>query len=130
MFRQLLLIMMASGLCCYAGQADAQEDVENYAYGVVIKVAEPQLVVRQFDYDKEQDQDVTYTIDGSTLYRNCQSLKDVGVDDTVEVYYVEKGTEKLAKVVAKENMLGPGGDDLGNVQEIPPDGSGNREIPP
>ncbi len=83
--------------------ATAQNEEEiNYSYGIVVSHSPEQLVVLEYDYDSDEEIEVSYEINAETAVENVESLDKLQKDDGVEVYYREKDGKKIAVSIEKE----------------------------
>ncbi|MBI3307602.1 MAG: hypothetical protein HYZ84_07350 [Candidatus Omnitrophica bacterium] len=86
-----------------SGIAFAQEEVETeYSYGTVKSVSGAQIIVSEYDFEKDADVDVTYTTDASTQFEGVAAIGEVGTGDDIEIDYVVKGGNKNATLVSIE----------------------------
>jgi hypothetical protein len=92
------------------------EDI-NYSYGVVVSATANQIVLLEYDYDRDEEVQVVYTVDKSTELNNIGSMDQLKKDDNVEVYYKEANGQKMAtslekeEIPAEEDIVGGAGDD-------------------
>lgn len=95
--------VLAFGLLICSGISLAQEEEElDYSWGKVSSVSSNQLVVTEYDYDSDEEVDVTYTVDPKAELKNVESLKDIKVGDSVDIEYVVIGGKKVAKIITVE----------------------------
>ena len=81
----------------------APEEVETeYSYGTVKSVSGAQVVVSEYDFEKDADVDVTYTTDGSTQFEGVTNLAGAAAGDDIEIDYVVKDSNKVATLVSVE----------------------------
>ena len=97
--------VLALGLlmCTVPGVSLAQEKEEiEYCWGTVSSVSSNQIVVTEYDYDRDEDVNATYTVDPKVELRNVGALKDIKVGDSINIDYVVRGDKKVAKIIAVE----------------------------
>ena len=98
--------VLALGLLIYPGISLAQEEeVEeklDYSWGIVSSISSNQVVVIEYDYDTQEDINVTYTLDPKVELKNVESLKDIKEGDNVVIDYAIKDGKKLAKIITIE----------------------------
>lgn len=76
----------------------AQEDESlDYTWGIVKSVAPEQITIAEYDYEKSAEVNVDYAIDPGVKLQNVSSLKEVNIDDEVEIEFVSSGDKKVAK---------------------------------
>lgn len=81
----------------------AQEEEElEYSWGIVSKVSSDKIVVKEQDYETDEDIDVTYTIDAETKIENVKSLADIAAGDDIEIDYMIAGGKKIARSILVE----------------------------
>jgi len=118
MKKVMILIGLIAGilLISLSGNGANAEDEETedmgFTYGVVINITNTKLVIREYDFDTDEEKEVTYVINASTQFINIESIKDVEVGDEVDINYIEQGGVKMARVITKE-MPGEEMPDLG-----------------
>ncbi|MDD4909449.1 MAG: hypothetical protein PHR44_02025 [Candidatus Omnitrophica bacterium] len=81
----------------------AQEDTgKEYAYGIVSSVSSTELIVKDYDYDKDEEMEVVYALDPGVEVKNAASLQDISAGDGVEIDYVVTNGKRTAKVITVE----------------------------
>ncbi len=83
----------------------AQDADLEYSFGVVVKVADDQIVLREYDYETDQEIEVTYAVNAETKVGETGTIKDVKADENVEVYYKEAEGKKIATQIEKEEAI-------------------------
>lgn len=84
------------------GISAAQEEEIDYSWGTVAGISENQIVVTEYDYNKDEEVDITYSIDPNVKFENVDSLENIAVGDSVDIEYVVKDGKRVAKVIAVE----------------------------
>ncbi len=82
-----------------------EEDDINYSYGAVKSVAADHLVLTEYDYEKDADVDVTYSVDSNVELENVSAMAEIKAGDSVEIDYVEKDGKKVAVLISVEKPL-------------------------
>ena len=98
----LALFGLASLVCPASGVVFAQEEDAEYSWGTAKSVSSDQIVVMEYDYDKDEDVEVSYVVDPKVELKGVDSLDDIKVGDDIEVNYVTKDGKKVARVIAVE----------------------------
>ena len=100
----IAVVLVFVSLICYVfGVSLAQEEEEmEDSWGTVSSISSSQIVVTEYDPDKEEEINITYTLDPNVELRNVDSLKSIVVGDDVDIEYVVRGDEKVVKVVSVE----------------------------
>lgn len=86
----------------------AQEEELGYSYGTVISSISSdhqiKIIVREYDYEKEEEVDIAYTIDPKVELEleGVASLKDIAVGNSVEIDYIVRDGKNVAKVIFVE----------------------------
>ena len=75
-------------------------DDTQYSYATVVSLSDKDLVVSEYDYEKDESVNVTYSLDPAVKLRNIASLKEIAVDDAVEIIYTVKDSKKIATAIA------------------------------
>ena len=89
-----ILGLLTSFLC---GISAAQEEEETaYSWGTVKSITSKQIVVTEYDYDNDNEMDVTYTLDPNVKLYNVNSLKDIAIGSEIWIDYVVIDDENLA----------------------------------
>ena len=133
----LVLGVMAAVVFPFANNLAAQQEAEEmkYSFGTVVKVSESEVTVLEYDYSKDQEVEVAYTVNADTQLDNLGSLQELAKDDNIEVYFKEVDGKKVASMLIKESMVEEGaeGEDPGmdgNVMmEEMPEPVGNMMMP-
>ncbi len=90
-------------ICYVSGVALAQEEQETkYSWGTVSSVSPSQIVVKEYNYDVEEEVDITYTPAPDIEFENVDSLKSIAVGDSVDIEYVVKGDKRVATLITVE----------------------------
>ena len=102
MSKWLLAMLMCVIVVFSSVQLFAQEEDIEYSWGVVKSIFSAQLVVIEYDYDNDEDLEVTYSIDPKVELRGVKTLKDIVVGDELDIEYVIKDGKKVIKVITVE----------------------------
>jgi hypothetical protein len=104
-----------------AVQPTAPAEDTDYTYGIVSSVGTDQIVIKEYDYDKDVEVETTYLVATDTKIENAASLKEIAKGDSVEIDYIAKDDKKMAKIITVEKPLAeeatPGAGDLGPDEE-------------
>lgn len=96
------VLMLNFLICSVSGVSLAQEEETEYSWGTVSSVSSNQIVVSEYDYETDENSEVTYTLAPNTEFENVDSLKDIAVGDNVDIEYVVKNGKKVAKTITVE----------------------------
>ena len=85
----------------------AQEPADDslFSFGTVVSVSPQRIVLKEYDFEREEQMKVTYVINSQTQFENVQAASEIKTDDELEVYYKESNKEKVATVIAKYEVL-------------------------
>ena len=81
--------------------AQEEEEIE-YSWGRVSSVSSGQIIVTEYDYDKEEESDVTYTLSPNVELRNIDSIESIVVGDSLDIEYIVKDGKRVAKAIGTE----------------------------
>ena len=102
----LVVITMAIAgmlLFSFSRCASAQEqDSSAFAYGTVVSITDGEIVVREYDYEKDEEIDNTYVINVKTEYEGVKTFKDIVLGDSVDVVYAVIDNQKVAQSLSIE----------------------------
>ncbi len=94
-------------------QFDSYDEM-NYSYGKVLNITPEQIIITEYDYEKDKEVEITYKIDQTLVLQNITSLNDLAKGDEVEIYFEEKEGKKKAIIISRpegeDNSPGPDDD--------------------
>ncbi len=102
MSKWLLAVLICVITVFSSAQTFAQEEDVEYSWGTVKSISSNEIVVTEYDYDKDEDVEVTYSIDPKVELEGVKTLKDITVGDSLDIKYVIQGGKKIAKVITVE----------------------------
>jgi hypothetical protein len=73
-----------------------------YSWGRVSSLSSNQITVKEYDYESDEEVDVTYAIDPEVKIENVNSLEEITIGDSVGIDFVVRDSEKVAKVIIVE----------------------------
>lgn len=84
-------------------QADAQETKDlQAAFGSVVKTSGTEIVISQYNSEKEADEEATYAVDPQTHIDGAATVSEIATGEEVEILYEEMDGGKVARFVSKE----------------------------
>jgi hypothetical protein len=119
-FFGIFILVLTFTVLGFSGQALAQndevigtdEDTALIGLGTISQVATDQLLVKEYDFETDSEQDVKYLVNDKTKFENLNSIKDLKVGDSVEIVFAEENGQKVALSVSKEeNYIDEDGED-------------------
>ncbi len=81
-------------------------DDTQYSYATVVSVSDKEIVGSEYDYEKDESVNVTYALDPAVKLQNVNSIKEIAVDDSVEIVYTLKDNIKNAISIAVDKDTG------------------------
>ena len=85
----------------------AQDDIENeYAYGTITNITDKEILLKEYNYEKEEFVEITYQLLPETKVRNTGSIKSIINGNQIEILYQEVDDKKNALVVVLETEEG------------------------
>jgi len=107
-------------------EADADgQDVALIGLGVVAKVDAESLVLVEYEYESDEELEVSYQVNDRTQFDNIASLADLQPGDSVEVVYADEAGKKVALAISKEENYIE--DDQIEIEEVVVP-TGNQEL--
>jgi len=105
MVRYLLLAVVCISLT-YAPAYSQEEDVD-YGYGTVVEIREDsnEIVVNEYDYENNEEIEVTYCVHDDAKIDNMDSWKDIPNGTYIDVEYVAGADGK--KIIKYVNVYEP-----------------------
>lgn len=83
--------------------AVAQEaENDKFSFGKVVSVTADQVTVREYDFAKDADVEVAYSVTPETELGNVNAVVDLKADDDVVIDYVEKDGKRVVTTLVKE----------------------------
>ena len=89
-------------MCYMSGVSLAQEEEMEYSWGKVSSLSSNQITVKEYDYESDEEVDVTYAIDPEVKIKNVNSLEEITIGDSVGIDFVVRNSEKVAKAIVVE----------------------------
>jgi hypothetical protein len=76
---------------------------DKFSFGKVISVNAQEVMVKEYDFAKDADVEVTYTITAETEFGNVNMVTDLAVNDDVVLDYIEKDGKRIVTTLVKED---------------------------
>lgn len=80
----------------------AQEENVEYGYGTVVKVdkAKNEIVISEYDYDSDEEVDITYSVHPNVEFENVDLLTEINPGTYVDIrYVVGEGGKRIVKFI-------------------------------
>ncbi len=91
----------SEGLPAVSGE-QLNVDVALIALGNVVRTEAGRLIISEYEYETDMDQENTYLVNEETQYENVAGLQGLNPGDPVEVIYQESGNDRIVLAVMKE----------------------------
>ena len=83
----------------------AEEEDSWVTYGTVSDISDTSIVIKEFDFETEQEKLVSYVIDAGTEMKNFSQISEVKPGDDVVIEFVQKADVKQAIAITKEEVV-------------------------
>jgi hypothetical protein len=106
MKRSIVAVLIALALVFVARLpvAVAQENNEDkFSFGKVVSVSAQQVTVKEYDFAKDADVEVVYTVSPETEFGNVNAVTDLAANDDIVIDYVEKDGSRIVTTLVKED---------------------------
>ena len=82
----------------------AQEDnnEDKFSFGKVVSINADQIMVREYDFAKDADVEVAYTVTADTEFGNVNAVAELVADDDIVIDYVEKDGKRVVTTLVRE----------------------------
>jgi hypothetical protein len=94
-----LFLIMPAFVFAQEETPEVSDDTQ-YSYATVVQVTDKEIVVSEYDYEKDESINVTYALDPAIKLGNVNTLNEIKVDDAVEIIYTLKNDVKNAISIA------------------------------
>jgi hypothetical protein len=81
---------------------DVTADDEDFAFGTVVSVSDTNIVILEYNFDSEEEVQMTYDVNGDTKFENVTALKEIVPNDEVEINFKEVDGKKMATFISKD----------------------------
>ncbi len=106
MKKLMLVVLVAFGLA-FAMQvpvAKAQENNEDkFSFGKVVSVSAQEVVVKEYDFAKDADVEVSYSVTAETEFGNVNAITELVANDDIVIDYLEKDGKRFVTTLVKED---------------------------
>ena len=87
----------------YLPTASAQEaENDKFSFGKVVSIAADQITVKEYDFAKDADVEVAYSVTKETELGNINAVTDLKAGDDIVIDYVEKDGKRVVTTLVKE----------------------------
>ncbi|MBF0485413.1 MAG: hypothetical protein HQL16_02750 [Candidatus Omnitrophica bacterium] len=104
MRKTLIAVLFFLGLVLINIPVSVAEEAENdkFSFGKVVNVAAGQITVKEYDFTKDADVEMTYSVTSETELGNINAVTDLTANDDVVIDYVEKDGKRVVTTLVKE----------------------------
>lgn len=74
-------------------------------FGLITKISPTQVSILEYDYDTDEEVEVSYVISGDTKFENVGSVAELKEEDFIELVYISENNTKIAKSIKKEAVV-------------------------
>jgi hypothetical protein len=96
-----LALAFAVNIPVSIAQDNTNED--KFSFGKVVSVNAQEVMVKEYDFAKDADVEVAYTITGETEFGNVNAVTDLAANDDIVIDYVEKDGKRVVTTLVKED---------------------------
>lgn len=98
----VLVFLMCSGFSvCVAQEVEETE----FAWGIVASISSDKITVKEYDFDSDQETEVTYNIGADVELDNIKSLSDIEIGDSVDIEFMRESENKVATSISVEKAI-------------------------
>ena len=99
--------IMLFALCCacvmrIASVAAQENNEDKFSFGKVVSVNAQQVTVKEYDFAKDADVEMVYTVTAETELGNVNAVTDLAANDDIVIDYVEKDGKRVVTTLVKE----------------------------
>lgn len=78
----------------------AQEEQE-FTYGIITRIEGNEITLSEYDYEQDLDVNMVYTVNEQTIFENISSIKELQVNDSLDLYFREENGTRIATSILK-----------------------------
>jgi len=119
-------VFAALSLAPKASLAQGKE-IMAFSYGTVLDISKNQIVVSEYDYDKDEESEASYVIDRKTEFKNVKSATDIVAGDSADIVYVISDGERVAQSISIERQAN---DEEVDLEDSGIEPAGENSLPP
>ncbi|MFH0753900.1 MAG: hypothetical protein V2A70_04980 [Candidatus Omnitrophota bacterium] len=103
-FTVILLFVLGIVLSFKVVASFAQENTDDkFSFGKVVNVSAQQITVKEYDFAKDADVEVSYDVTAETEFGNVNAVTDLAVNDDVVIDFTEKDGKRVVMTLVKED---------------------------
>ncbi|MBF0331279.1 MAG: hypothetical protein HQL17_05020 [Candidatus Omnitrophica bacterium] len=99
-------VILAAGMIVTfnASSVFAQENTDDkFSFGKVVSVTSASIVVKEYDFAKDADVEMTYAVTAETELGNVNAVTDLVANDDVVIDYADKDSKRVVLTLVKED---------------------------
>ena len=75
---------------------------DKFSFGKVVSIADGVVTVKEYDFTKDADVEVAYTVTAETEFGNINAVADLKAGDDIVIDYLEKEGKRVVTTLVKE----------------------------
>ncbi len=83
--------------------AQENNNEDKFSFGKVVSVNAQEVMVKEYDFAKDADVEVSYTITAETELGNVNAVTDLAANDDIVIDYLEKDGKRVVTTLVKED---------------------------
>ena len=83
--------------------AAQEKDEDKFSFGKVVSVSGQEIKVKEYDFAKDADVEMTYAVTTETELGNINAVTDLKASDDVVIDYTEKDGKRVVTTLVKED---------------------------
>jgi hypothetical protein len=99
----LVALAMAFAVNIPVAAAQENNNEDKFSFGKVLSVNAQEVMVKEYDFAKDADVEVPYSITAETELGNVNAVADLAVNDDIVIDYVEKDGKRIVTTLVKED---------------------------
>ncbi len=103
MLAPLFALVLAFAAHIPAALAQENNNEDKFSFGKVVNVSAQEVMVKEYDFAKDADVEVAYTITAETELGNVNAITDLAANDDVVIDYMEKDGKRVVTTLVKED---------------------------
>ena len=103
MLAPLFALVLAFAVHIPVSFAQENNNEDKFSFGKVVSVNAQEVMVKEYDFAKDADVEVAYSITSETELGNVNAVTDLAVNDDIVIDYVEKDGKRTVTTLVKED---------------------------
>ena len=103
MLAPLFAMALAFAVNIPVSAAQENNNEDKFSFGKVVTVNAQEVMVKEYDFAKDADVEVPYTVTAETELGNVNAVTDLAANDDIVIDYVEKDGKRVVTTLVKED---------------------------